>query len=241
MKKLNFNINCREGEITMSKQLISNLLRDYKVLKKKKSFIHLIRHAQKQKKQPNQGENSILLTEKGKNDAQEFGKNFVKLYKKIDLIKSSPIKRCIETADAILKGANENRNIIQSKHLGDPGVYVYDDKAAIKVFEDFGIEYIIRAQLEKKDLPGIRDIESGSIKILEELVKDLEKNTIYIEISHDAIIATLICYLTNEFITLDNWIDYLEGIFFWNNNKENYSILWRGHIFDISEKINELI
>ena len=72
---------------------ITKLNKDYEILKDKESFIFMLRHAEKQVYPNNSGENSISITEKGRIDSENFGREFARIYYVISLIKSSPIKK----------------------------------------------------------------------------------------------------------------------------------------------------
>jgi len=221
---------------------ITKLNKDYEILKDKESFIFMLRHAEKQVYPNNSGENSISITEKGRIDSENFGREFARIYYVISLIKSSPIKRCVNTANAILKGANQQLKISISTNLGNPRAFVIDEKIAGENFFRYGVEKVIQRQLEGKNLPGMRDIKNGAKLLLTEILEDLENlNGSGLYITHDAILVPFIGYLTNTFIVSDYWFGFLDGIYLWKENKNKVFLLWKGKVFDITNKVRELI
>ena len=88
-------------------------------------MIYLIRHTQKI-------DNSVHseLTKEGLNDLFIYGKKLKLSNIKIELIISSPIKRCIQTTSQISKGYG-GLKIEESNLLGDPGVFINDSNKAM--------------------------------------------------------------------------------------------------------------
>ena len=206
-------------------------------MKNIKSFILLIRHAEKQIKSEISDENQILLTKNGRKETLAFGKELSQLGSEIKYIKSSPIERCIETAVLILQGIGNDLTITNSTNLGDPGVFIEDDKVAVNHFKTYGCEKVVMFQIEGKELEGIRDIKSGTEHLLNEILMDLKINEgIGIYISHDAIIVPFISYLTGDISFAKKWIKYLDGAYLWLD-KDKLFLLWNGKRYDISSHL----
>jgi len=222
----------------MGKKKVNSIIipwfkRDYKKIKNIKSFILLIRHAEKRIDSEILDENQIFLTKSGRKEALAFGKELSLLWGDIQYIKSSPIERCVTTAGLILEGMGNNVEIITSTNLGDPGVFITDDKVAVKHFNTYGCEKVVQFQIEGKELEGIRNLKGGSKLLLNEFLMDLKSNKgsgLYV--SHDAIIVPFLNYLTGDANIVRKWINYLEGAYFW---LKEYSLflLWDGKRYEI--------
>lgn len=179
-------------------------------------MIYLIRHAEKL-------DDSIhaKLTAKGLADSLKYGEKLKLNRSKIDLIISSPIERCMQTAYEISKGYRRI-NIESSTLLGNPGVFINNGEEAMQIFNTYKLVDIINMQLSKKNLKGFNDIES-SVKDLLYLMDKKGDNVLYI--SHDAIITPLISYISNEkYIIKDDIVNYLDGYF---TNLENLANSWK--------------
>jgi len=179
-------------------------------------MIYLIRHAEKL-------DNSVhsKLTKQGLSDSFLYGQNLKLNNIQIDLIISSPIERCIQTAKKISEGYGHIR-IEESTLLGNPGIFVNDGDSAMKMFNSYKLKDIINMQLSKKDLDGFNKIDIATQKLLL-FMKNQKDNILYI--SHDAIITPFINFIGNiNTIEQNDIVDYLCGY----SNSHKYLIKpWR--------------
>ncbi len=208
---------------------------------KKHPIILFIRHAERHFSSDPRDDFKCLLTEQGIKDARAFGEELSKLNKKIEVIKTSRIERCVQTAKAIIDGAQSDSSIIFSKKLGDPGVFVNDEKLAFQTFIDIGILPLVQKLVSGEDLPGLLQIELAVKHFLEEVMTDLlEHEGIILYISHDAIIGSIASYLSSIPLNSENWITYLNGLSFYNHEENKVFMEWNGKIHDISSEIYPL-
>lgn len=166
-------------------------------------MIYLIRHAQKENSLPDCG-----LTKNAIIESKRYVKKLLENNIKLDCIISSPIERCIQTANEI--SSVYNIEVIESNKLGDPGVFISDDKLAMNLFEKYDLIDIINMQLEEKNLAGFKSLKEGCLDLLNFMQE--YKNLNVLMISHDAIIMPFICYFSDiKKITQKDVIGYLEG------------------------------
>lgn len=163
---------------------------------------YLIRHAEKI-------DSSIhsKLSKKGELDSINYGKKLLKDNIKITQIISSPMERCIQTSKSIAIGLEQSIPIIDASELGDPGVYISDDKKAMDIFNKHTLLEVMNFQLSKTPLQGFYNIDfaSNNLKIFFNSHKD---NTLFI--SHDAIIIPYINWDNNkESLNDSDLIEYL--------------------------------
>jgi len=166
-------------------------------------MIYLIRHAEKL-------DNSVhaKLTDKGLRDSFLYGKNLKLNNIKIDLIISSPIERCIQTAKKISEGYGDIE-IKESTLLGNPGIFVNDGDSAMKIFNKYELIDIINMQLSGQELEGFNNIDIATQKLLL-FMENNGDNILYI--SHDAIITPFINFIENiNTIEENNIVNYLCG------------------------------
>jgi len=83
----------------------------------------------------------------------------------------------------------------QAIELGNPGVYISDDKRAMEVFNKYSLLEIINMQLSHQTLVGFHKIDFSSEK-LRLFFKSFENDTLFI--SHDAIIIPYINWIEGE-------------------------------------------
>ena len=166
-------------------------------------MIYLIRHAEKI--------DSTMyskLTDKGKSDSFLYGKNLKYNNIKINLIISSPIERCIQTAQKISEG-HGYIEIEESTLLGNPGIFINNGDRAMEIFNNYKLIDIINMQLSRQDLDGFNKIEAATKKLLS-FMENQKDNILYI--SHDAIITPFInCIGNTNNIEENDIVDYLCG------------------------------
>lgn len=169
-------------------------------------MILLIRHAEKSPA----GEQ--YLTSQGLDDALNYGKQLKQQGMQLDEIISSPVKRCIQTSEKIVEGLQSGINIQKSHLLGEPGIFVTDDKEAATLFDKFTVCEVINKIIKGEELPGFLPIEDDCTPLIDEIQTKIALNRSVLYISHDAIIMPFIAYLSRiKEISESEIIDYLDG------------------------------
>lgn len=173
--------------------------------------------------------NDVELNDQGKRNSRLFGQ---KLIKPIISIKTSPIKRCRQTAEII---ANEvdllTTDINCSTMLGDPGFIIDNGEHAWEHWQRKGHDRVNEYLLIGKDKwQGFVDLDAAVHSIcgiIKKLLMKSKKGT-HIWITHDTILATLASRVQDKPLSLSQWpefLGYLE-VSLTNNNKLvfNYQI-----------------
>ncbi len=176
---------------------------------------------------------SLPITEDGERIAKELGQM---LGDGIGTIYSSPFPRCIQTAQAIAEGAGKSAAPVEFKYLGDPGVFIVDEKTARINWNEENLystaDIITRLNTS---LPGMTyPYESSKFlarNILEKSKQNLKSGNISLFITHDSLIAVIVSQLTGRQYPPDNWPLFLEGAFFWEDD-DGMHILFKNHHFD---------
>lgn len=183
----------------------------------------LIRHAERNQITNSKEHSTVLLNEKGRTEAIKFGIELSKIFSTI-ILYSSPIYRCIQTGECIAQAFGDNINIHTSNILGEPGPFVFGD--AMNSFESLTTKGVVDSMIKGKQLPFIRSIYEGSKTLLDFIQKETHKyksNVPVIFVSHDAIVAPFINFLTNEEFNQSHWIEFLGGIkILFNSNDRSF-------------------
>lgn len=174
------------------------------------TFEHLfLRHAERPSFKPNSWGHNVSITLKGKQASQEIGKklssNNLSYY-----LWSSPIKRCLETAEVICRGLESNRDVRQSSLLGNPGFFIQNPKKASIIFKEHLLPELIDLYLQEKSLPGFFPFEEGCQRMLLTLIEKNKAPSIWV--THDICVAILACFLFKRVSCEDFIPDFLEGI-----------------------------
>lgn len=153
------------------------------------------------------------LTPEGIRVAEEFGAVLAKDYQ-LDVLESSEIGRCVETAAAIGRGARWQGEVRPEPRFS----YSYTD--------DYW--HTRREHLFEDDLPA------EVLDLLDYLtLYPTRKNTLNIFVTHDSVLGVLAGYLFKDFVDGDSWPDFLEGLAVWRENGNKFAA-WRNQVKAIS-------
>jgi len=175
----------------------------------------LLRHADRDDIPQGSFGNEILLNEKGKQNAQRFGEKLSE--RKINRIFTSPVGRCVQTAEYITKGYGSSIEIIETTSLGAPGLHISDEKIAGKFFLQHGFDEMYKRFMQGEKIPGIPNINELNFRITNFINENSTQNGMTIFITHDMLIAFYHFSINKKVYTKDNWINYLTGLTFRNN------------------------
>lgn len=191
----------------------------------------LIRHSLREELSNKTPGFDVPLTEAGVELAEQFGKAL-----KFDVAKvlSSYAPRCIDTGNAILKGAGSNQPVQVAKRLSEPGCYVSDMKAAGRSFVRLGPLEFVNASSKPGGLTGVLPVKKSTEAILDWLRRESATPGLSIFITHDTILATFVyCLLGKHPLIWEDWPQMLEGVFIWFEAGQAYAV-WRGTEYLIS-------
>ena len=158
--------------------------------------------------------NEILLNEKGIQNAICFGESLIE--KKINRIFTSPIKRCIQTAEYITKGYGKSVEIIETVALGSPGLHISDEKIAGEYFLENGFDEMYNRFMQGIKIPGIPSVSELNHRITSFLKEKTTQNGRTLFITHDMLIVFYHFSINKKVYTKDNWVNYMTGLTFIN-------------------------
>jgi phosphohistidine phosphatase SixA len=151
----------------------------------------------------------IELNESGIQKSFEYGQSLKQ--HRVNKIYSSPVKRCIQTADAIRKGLDINIQTEYSELLGIKGAFVKDENTLCQ--EILSLEECYIKLINHKPVARKVDISVGAALLTEYFLKYTEEKGISLFISHDMYIALY----AHEIFKLTyhpsgKWIEFLNGL-----------------------------
>ncbi|MGR3973655.1 MAG: histidine phosphatase family protein [Candidatus Rhabdochlamydia sp.] len=168
----------------------------------------LIRHGHRDPFPPHSLGTDISLTEEGVEASTALGRRLRKV--KLQSLYTSPVKRCQQTAEAIVQGLATPLEITTSSLLGDPGPFIQDANKSSPLFLKLPFHQIAQLIVEGNTLPGMRSLEEG-VHLFLEMVLNVSQFPCLM-ISHDIIIALLITFLTKSTDLISPIPDFLEGM-----------------------------
>lgn len=175
----------------------------------------------------------VPLTEKGRRDAVAWGVRYGEDLRKI---LSSPILRCVDTANCIVEGARFRQKVLISAKLGDPGPYVVDGRIAWANWERLGsAELNRRLMTTREELPGMVEPLMGAKRLVDFMLTTADRNPgIYVYVTHDNIIAITIAQLLGTVAEYkgDGWPDYLQASAWWRSGSKLFCE-WGCRLFEL--------
>jgi broad specificity phosphatase PhoE len=190
----------------------------YKQYSENDNISLLIRHADRDRIPTGEFGNDALLNETGKERALSFGKSLVNL--KINEIFTSPVERCVQTAEYIAKGYGKPLEITKAHELGDPGLHISNAKIAGKFFLTEGFDELYYRITYNIEIPGIAITEQFNEKMTAFLTENTKENGITVFVTHDLLIAHYHFSINEKIYPKDDWVKYLGGLILKNGKYE---------------------
>lgn len=187
-------------------------------------LVVLLRHSVRDHLPPGEAGDTLPITDVGRRLARELGEL---LRGRLRTLRTSPLVRCVQTAEALRNGAGVDLSISSSSDrlLGAPGVYVTDGRRAWENWERLGNEGVIRHLVsEAEALPGMaRPDEAARFLVHHMLAATAEEPGVHVFVTHDSLVVTTAARLLGHPLGHDDWPWYLEGAFFWRDETGVYT------------------
>lgn len=174
--------------------------------------IVLIRHAEREPIPKGEVGNEVAITAAGRIAAQRLARrrDF-----QVVSVRSSPIRRCLETA-AIIAAANGIRSdaISTSRDLGDPGYFIENGDLAWRAWQEEGHEgvkrFLLRATGSRPGFMDLRSAANGLAGRIRERLSVLEGREVWV--THDTVLGAFLAHLMFGQMTLADWPGYLDRL-----------------------------
>jgi broad specificity phosphatase PhoE len=170
----------------------------------------IVRHAERPLIADGEVGNDLGLTEAGVQATRDFAGT---LDQEIVSIQSSPILRCMQTAQLIADAHGYARESIKtSRLLGDPGFFIEDADLAWQSWLSRGSEAVNAHLLSGSETwPGFREFDEAVANVLDQIRAALSSYNqgLAIWVTHDTILATLTSRLLTTPLSMAEWPDFL--------------------------------
>lgn len=139
---------------------------------------------------------------------------------RLHTLHSSPLQRCLHTAEQLRAAAASTLEIVEDRMLGDPGAYVLDKQIAGDNWLRLGSEGIM-ARLVEPDgsLPGTHLPDDGARRLVRHMLDTAGAQPgLHVFVSHDILVAVTAARFVGAPTEPERWPRYLEGAFFWRDD-----------------------
>ncbi len=188
----------------------------------------LMRHSVRPYLAPGDAGYSLPITELGVHLACELG---TRLSGQIRSIHTSPLLRCRQTAEALCAGASAELTIHPDRLLGDPGVFVVDNRRGGQEWCGRGHEAVM-AHLVGHDepLPGLSRPEPAARFLVHHMLATAGTTSGYhVFVTHDSLVTATAARLLKKPLGKEAWPWYLEAAFFWREDAA-VKVAYRGMV-----------
>lgn len=199
--------------VRSSADILATLSEGLELLPTDRPVALLLRHAERQPLSPDDVGYGMPLTLDGSLCSHELG---VRLKGRLKTLRTSPLLRCVQTAEGVRKGAEVNLDIGDDRLLGDPGIFVVDSEVAWKNWQKMGNEGVmLHMATADHALPGMAHPDWAARELIRHMLAVAGQQTgVHVFVTHDVLLsATTARILGNNDHAL--WPQYLEGAFFW--------------------------
>lgn len=190
-----------------------------------KTLTIVLRHSEREKINKNEWGMEKPLTPNGRKIAEVLGTK-LKINGMWRLF-SSPVGRCIETAECFSKGVSGKNGDVTSSHVfGEPGAF--KDSANPVDFNPENFSEVATKYIADGIMEGFLPLVEGCQNMIDFVNKKASCTNAFI-CTHDLFVAGLAEFLGLKNPTKGDWADYLEGVvfIFSNGNLEGWR-LFRG-------------
>ncbi|CCO22250.1 histidine phosphatase family protein [Maridesulfovibrio hydrothermalis] len=203
-------------------QIPPSVIENLERLPHDRPIVFLIRHSVREDLPDGSAAYSLPITECGIQLGRQLGSL---LGKRLCSLHTSPLNRCVQTAEALQVGAGSDFPITSSRLLGDPGAYVIDGKIACLNWEKKGYEGMMTHLVSATEaLPGMaRPVEAARFLVCRMLAIAGDRPGIHVFVTHDSLVAPTAAHLLNIPLGVEDWPWYLEGAFFWHADNQVYT------------------
>jgi broad specificity phosphatase PhoE len=192
-------------------------------------IIILLRHAERPPLDLSGGDYTRPITPRGAALARTLGGL---LGARLRTLRTSPLTRCRETAEALRSGAGAACPVVPDHLLGDPGVYVADARLAQETWVEHGHEVVMAhlASSGAAPLPGLAEPITAAHRLVEHMLAAGHQAGFHVFVTHDSVITATVAQTLHMALGKEDWPGYLEGAFFWQGEAGiaiAYRDLWR--------------
>lgn len=190
----------------------------------------VVRHAERPPIPEGSWGDELAIRPEGRRASHSLGRA---LGRRLGVLVSSPVLRCVQTAQQIGLGANGDETAVrEDQRLGAPGAHIERVEELGTLFMDRSAPEIVADLLSGAHIPGLRpprEVVAALVGLARELPR--KPGTVDLCVTHDVVVATLLGglgQLSPERVHED-WPGFLDGVVVaWSGDAPSF--VWRGEV-----------
>lgn len=179
----------------------------------------LLRHSARPPLPPGDEGFDIPITDDGVRIARELG---AQLGPRLRSLHSSPLLRCVQTAQCIAEGARASLAVRTDTLLGHPGVFVVHGGAG-RVWRQLGHDEVMAHLVGARDaeLDGVADADAAARFLVQRMLSETTPG-IHVFVTHDSLVTATAARLLGIAFDRSAWPLYLDGAWFWRDGPRTF-------------------
>ncbi|HYO67908.1 MAG TPA: histidine phosphatase family protein [Archangium sp.] len=179
----------------------------------------LLRHAARPPIPPGQTGDELALTEEGMSLAKHLGG---RMSGRLAALHTSPVLRCVQTAEALREGAQADLDITPDRLLGAPGAFIVDALLGGQTLQRLGLESFLEHLIAGEGvLPGLAEPTSAASLLVRHMIGRMgSRGGLHVFVTHDSLLAPTAARALRCPLPRRDWPDYLEAAFFWREGAD---------------------
>lgn len=179
----------------------------------------LLRHAARPPIPPGETGNELALTPEGVIQAEHLGGL---LGRRLVALHTSPVLRCLQTAEALREGARVPLDILSDRMLGAPGAFVVDEVLGGQTLQRLGLESFVAHLIAGEGvLPGVAEPSAAASSLVRHMLEHSgDVRGLHVFVTHDSLVAPTVARMLQCAVPREDWPEYLEAAFFWREGPD---------------------
>jgi hypothetical protein len=137
-------------------------------------------------------------------------------------LRTSPVLRCVQTAEALREGARADLDIIPDRLLGAPGAFIVDEHLGGQTLQRLGLESFLEHLIAGEGvLPGLAEPTSAASTLVSHMLGHTGGlGGLHVFVTHDSLLAPTAARALRCPLRREDWPEYLEAAFFWREGAD---------------------
>ncbi len=173
-----------------------------------KKLALLIRHGERGSIPDNEFGDEVALTDCGMRSSAELGRQLAPY--NVRRIYTSPIHRCVQTAQQIQSALGYPVEIVLTHELGAPGFHISDAQSAGKAFLQQSAREVYERFVRGEQVDGLASVESLSTRAIDYIRTKTEQVGLTLFVTHDSLIAHF-AFANQLKDYRHEWVNFLDG------------------------------
>lgn len=154
----------------------------------------------------------------------------VHLGERLVSLRTSPVLRCVQTAEALGLGAGRAEPAVPDTALGGPGAFVLDSRLAWESWQRMGHQGVMSALVAGQHLPGFAVPMDAATRLVRHLV-DLSRGRpgVHVAVSHDSLLVATIAHTLGGPLPHAEWPTFLEALALVPGDGQ-LTLIWRDRV-----------